>query len=84
MEHHAARLEAVSLSVDADGDGTDDLIVGAQGADRESAEGCGEAYVIVVDPVNRLVSCELRAPYASLARVEEGVPTPYDNPKAGH
>ena len=45
---------------------------------------CGEAYVIVVDPVNRLVSCELRAPYASLARVEEGVPTPYDNPKAGH
>ena len=44
---------------------------------------CGDAYVIVVDPVNRLVSCELRAPYSSLARVEENVPTPHDNPKAG-
>ena len=45
---------------------------------------CGEAFVIVVDPVNRLVSCELRAPYSRLARAEEGVPAPYDNPKAGH
>jgi len=44
---------------------------------------CGEAYVIVVDPVNRLVSCELRAPFSSLARAEEGVPAPYDNPKGG-
>jgi conjugative transfer region protein (TIGR03748 family) len=45
---------------------------------------CGEAYVIVVDPVNRLVSCELRAPYSSLSRVEEGVPAPYADPKADH
>ena len=45
---------------------------------------CGEAYVIVVDPVNRLVSCELRAPYSRLARVEDDVPASYDNPKAGH
>jgi len=37
--------------VDADGDGTKDLIVGAQGADRDSAEGCGEAYVILSDGV---------------------------------
>lgn len=45
---------------------------------------CGGAYVIVVDPVSRLVSCELRAPYSSLARVEEDIPASYDNPKAGH
>ncbi len=45
---------------------------------------CGEAYVIVVDPVNRLVSCELRAPYSSLARVEERTTTPSNNPKADH
>jgi len=45
---------------------------------------CGEAYVIVVDPVNRLVSCELRAPYSRLARVEEGATMPHNNPKAGH
>ena len=45
---------------------------------------CGQAYMIVVDPVNRLVSCELHAPYANLARVEEGAEAPHDNPKAGH
>ena len=45
---------------------------------------CGEAYVVVVDPVNRLVSCELHAPYSRLARVEDGVPVAYDNPKADH
>ncbi len=26
---------------------------------------CGEPYTIVVDPVNRLISCELREPYAN-------------------
>ena len=45
---------------------------------------CGEAYVIVVDPVSRLVSCELRTPFAALARVEEGAPQPYDTPKDDH
>jgi conjugative transfer region protein (TIGR03748 family) len=45
---------------------------------------CGEAYVIVVDTVSRLVSCELRTPFSALARVEEGAPTPYEVPKDGH
>ena len=30
---------------------------------------CGEAYSVVVDPVHRLVSCELRAPFADLVRL---------------
>lgn len=45
---------------------------------------CGEAYLIVVDPVSRLVSCELRTSFSALARVEEGAPAPYEVPKDGH
>ena len=31
---------------------------------------CGEAYTVVVDPVHRLISCELRAPYTDLVRID--------------
>ena len=31
---------------------------------------CGEAYTVVVDPVHRLISCELREPYARLVRFD--------------
>ena len=31
---------------------------------------CGEAYTIVVDPVHRLIACELRETYAHLVRVD--------------
>lgn len=42
---------------------------------------CGEAYSVVVDPVSRLVSCELRASYANLARTNDGPQAPDENPK---
>ena len=43
------RIDEVGQSIgagDLNGDGTDDLIVGADGVDREGADGAGEAYVI--------------------------------------
>jgi len=45
---------------------------------------CGEAYSVVVDPVHRLVSCELHAPYADLVRLDLQ-PTPDgDKPTGKH
>lgn len=43
---------------------------------------CGEAYSVVVDPVHRLVSCELRAPFADLVHAHPQ-PTPDGDKPAG-